>query len=172
MEIFIETPRLLIREIVPEDEGGIFELDSDKEVHRYLGNDPLTDIAQAGKAIAFIRRQYIDNGIGRWAMVEKATGEFMGWTGLKLETGTINGHTRFYDLGYRLIRRHWGNGYATEAAKACLHYGFEQMNLTTIYGRADAENIASRQVLLKCGLQYTGNFIEDGILTDWFCIHR
>lgn len=172
MQTFIETPRLLIREIVPEDEAGMFELDSDAEVHRYLGNIPVTDIAQIREVIAFIRQQYIDNGIGRWAMEEKATGQFIGWTGLKLETRTVNGYSNFYDLGYRLIRRCWGLGYATEGAKASLHYGFEQMGLTAVYGRADVANVASRQVLLKCGLRHTGTFEDDGTPTDWFCAVR
>lgn len=81
MNIFAETNRLILREIVPEDEGGLFQLDSDPEVHEFLGNQPISNIEQAREVIRFIRKQYIDNGMGRWAIIEKNTGNFVGWTG-------------------------------------------------------------------------------------------
>lgn len=55
-----------------------------------------------------IRRQYIENGIGRWAVIDKESNNFVGWSGLKLITAKINNHQNFYDLGYRLIKRYWG----------------------------------------------------------------
>jgi ribosomal-protein-alanine N-acetyltransferase len=71
MQVFLETDRLIIREILPSDEVGMFELDSDPEVHKYLGNKPITNLEQARLNIEFIRQQYKDNGIGRWAVIEK-----------------------------------------------------------------------------------------------------
>lgn len=65
MKIFVETERLILREILPTDIDGMFELDSDLEVHQYLGNQPITHKQQAVDAINFIRQQYIDHGIGR-----------------------------------------------------------------------------------------------------------
>src|SRR5688572_20999829 len=99
MQIFIETPRLILRELLPEDDQAMFELDSNKEVHTYLGNQPLTNIDQSREIIAFIRKQYVDNGIGRWAVIEKSTGEFAGWSGLKLMKELTNDHVNYYDLG-------------------------------------------------------------------------
>jgi ribosomal-protein-alanine N-acetyltransferase len=84
MKIHIETQRLLIREIRDEDVNGIFELDTDPEVHKYLGNKPITSMEQAATLIKFIQQQYRENGIGRWAVIEKETNNFIGWTGLKL----------------------------------------------------------------------------------------
>lgn len=71
MEIFIETERLILREIVAEDEIALFEVDSNPKVNTYLGNNPVKNIEQIRSIIQFIRQQYIDNGIGRWAMIEK-----------------------------------------------------------------------------------------------------
>jgi len=71
MEIFVEIERLILREITLEDEVGLFQLDSDSDVHRYLGNKPVDNIEQIREVIKFIRQQYIDNGIGRWAIIEK-----------------------------------------------------------------------------------------------------
>ena len=83
-KIFAETERLILREILDTDEDAFFEMDADPEVHRYLGNNPVKTKEEIKAAIKFIRQQYIDNGIGRWALIEKSTGEFVGWGGMKL----------------------------------------------------------------------------------------
>lgn len=164
---YIETKRLLLRELFPSDDLGMFELDSNPEVHRYLGNNPVTDIEQSREAIANIRQQYIDNGVGRWAVILKETNEFIGWSGLKLEKN-VNGHDQFYDLGYRFIQRHWGKGYAIETANAFVNYGFNKLNLDTINAYADAGNKASRNVLEKAGLQYVNTFEYEGEEEVWY----
>jgi RimJ/RimL family protein N-acetyltransferase len=168
LQIFIETDRLILREIIPSDYQGVFDLDADSEVHKYLGNKPIQNVQQAKDTIDFIRRQYLENGIGRWAMVKKNTNNFIGWAGLKLITEEINNQTNYYDLGYRLIRKYWGKGYATEAAKAAIAYGFNRLNLKEIYGMADTNNTDSRHVLEKVGMQYIENFDYLGKSHCWF----
>ena len=172
MKIFAETERLILRELVPADDAGMFELDSDPEVHLYLGNKPVTSIEQSREAIAFIRLQYIENGIGRWAVIEKATGDFIGWSGLKLLTTEVNHHILFYDIGYRLIKRYWGKGYATESALAALSYGFNELKLTEIYGMADVDNLGSNNILKKIGLNFIETFDYDGVMHNWYKIER
>ena len=172
MKIFIETDRLLLRELLPSDDEGMFELDSDPEVHRYLGGHPLKDIEESRKIIASLRQQYIDYGIGRWAMILKATGEFMGWTGLKFCTELRNNHINYYDLGYRLIRRYWGKGYASESAVASLEYGFNTMNLPVIYGTADMNNLTSRHILEKSGLRHIETYNHEGTPSAWLKITK
>lgn len=166
--IFAETERFILREIVPEDAAGFFAMDSDPEVHRYLGNKPLTSGEEAEAVIDFIRRQYITNGIGRWAIIEKTTGEFAGWTGFKLITQPINGHNNFYDLGYRLLRKYWGKGIATETGKACLGYAFEKMKLENVYAMADIDNASSNHVLVKLGFTKNGIFFYEDIAHNWY----
>lgn len=172
MTIFAETPRLILREIVPEDAGHIFELDSDPEVQRYVGNKPLKHMEQAEAAIEFIRRQYIENGIGRWAVINKENGEFLGWSGLKLIRETINNHSGFYEAGYRFMKKYWGKGYATESLIASLDYGFNQLQQQNIYAVTDAENYASRKVLEKAGFTFVEIFDMDGEPTTWFHISK
>ncbi|HEY8957289.1 GNAT family N-acetyltransferase [Chitinophaga sp.] len=79
MEIFASTPRLILRELIPADAAGMFELDSDKAVHLYLGNKPVSTIEESREAIQFIRQQYLENGIGRWAGVEKGNLAIVAW---------------------------------------------------------------------------------------------
>jgi len=171
MQSIVETPRLIISEITYDDLRGMFELDSDEEVHKYLGNDLIKSIQESEKIIAFIRQQYLNNGIGRWAMIEKASGNFMGWTGFKFITETINGQSGYYDLGYRMLPRYWGKGYATESAKACLKYGREILKLKPIYAMTNAENGASKKVLIKTGFTPAGAFMHHDILHHWFIIN-
>jgi RimJ/RimL family protein N-acetyltransferase len=168
MQVFAETDRLILRALLPEDVEGMFRLDSDPDVHRYLGKQPVQNIHQSGDMIANIRQQYSDFGIARWAVIEKGTGEFVGWSGLKLVTEARNNHTNFYDIGYRLIKDYWGKGYATESALAALTYGFNVLNLPIIYGMADIENVASNKVLQKIGLQFVETFDLDGTLHNWY----
>ncbi|NII81438.1 MULTISPECIES: GNAT family N-acetyltransferase [unclassified Pedobacter] len=108
MMIFAKTERLILRELIPTDAEGMFEMNSDPEVHLYLGNKPVKSIEQSIAEIEFIRKQYIENGIGRWAVIEKATGNFVGWSGLKLIKEITNNHVNYYDLGYRFSKRFWG----------------------------------------------------------------
>lgn len=168
----IETERLLLRKIVADDDKGMFELDSDPEVHRYVGNKPVSTIAQTHSVIKFIQQQYIENGIGRWAVIQKSTGTFIGWAGFKLTKNIVNNHVDYYDIGYRLIKKYWGYGFATEAAAACLDYGFDKMDLKIIYGMTDVRNTASKNVLEKIGLNYIEKFTFEGIEHNWFRITK
>lgn len=172
MEIFAETERLILREILPADRNGLFTIDSDPDVNIYLGKKPIQNIEQIDDIIKSIRKQYVDNGIGRWAMIEKSTNNFIGWSGLKLVRELTNKHINYYDLGYRLNKSYWGKGFATEAAKASLQYGFNKMNLHEIYAIADSQNTASRNVIEKVGLKYIETFKYSDIDHDWFEIQK
>ena len=91
MKILIETDRLYLRELLDTDDMGIFNLDADPEVHKFLGNNPIKTVQQAKEIIKFIRQQYIDNGVGRLAIIEKHTDNFVGWGGFKLITEQVTG---------------------------------------------------------------------------------
>ena len=167
MKVVVETDRLLLRELMPADAAGMFALDSDPEVHRFLGNQPVQTLAQSQAIIEFVREQYRANGIGRWAVELRATGEFVGWAGLKLMQEPLNGHVGFHDVGYRLIRQFWGQGFATEAARASVAYGFDVLRLPALYATADMRNLASRAILAKVGLRQAGEFDYEGVPTAW-----
>ncbi|WP_426061925.1 GNAT family N-acetyltransferase [Hymenobacter sp. B1770] len=166
-----ESARLLFRPLHEDDTPGMFVMDSDPAVHRYLegiGGHMSTTPAQSLEVIRFVQAQYTANGIGRWAVTLRATGEFMGWAGLKKVAGPINGHYDFYDLGYRFIPRYWGQGYGYEAAQAWLDYGFQQLALPRICGYAAAENAGSCRILEKIGLRRTNEFMEESVRCVWF----
>jgi len=151
MKIHIETKRLIIRDLEEFDAKGIFDLDSNPEVHEFLGKKPIKTIKEAEEVINFIRKQYVDNGIGRWAIIDKKTNDFIGWTGLKYEQ-KLRENMSYYDLGYRLRKKYWGKGIATETAIESLKYGFSKVNLREICAAADVNNLASNKILIKIGL--------------------
>src|SRR5882762_3608868 len=131
MNIILQTPRLYLRQFTVNDATLIQQLNSDPEVLKYL-HEPLLESEEHAKTIltTIILPQY-QNNLGRWAIHTKDNNEFIGWCGLKylIETDEI-------DLGYRLIKSAWGKGFALEAAQYCLDYGFNQLHLKTITGRA------------------------------------
>jgi len=169
-KIFAETERLILREILPTDTTGMFELDSDPEVHKYLGNKPLKDLNQIINVINSVRLQYKDHGIGRWAIIDRKTNEFIGWTGLKFVTQPTNNHKNYYDLGYRIKRKFWHKGIATETAIICLEYAFTKLNLNEIYAAASIENLASNKILQKIGMNFIETFKYEEIECNWYKI--
>lgn len=161
MNIIIETERLLLRTFTVEDAPLIYELNLDPDVTRYTG-DPVKDLHHAQLILEqTILPQYALYNHGRWAVLVKAelnstaTG-FIGWCGLKNRP-----ERNEVDLGYRFIKNAWGRGYATEAAFACLKYGFENLNMQRVVGRAMPQNTASCRVLEKCGMQFIGEEVVD-----------
>lgn len=157
MHVVIETKRLLLRTFTINDTRLIYELNNDRNVTRYT-YDLIKDPAQAKDVLEqSILPQYALYNHGRWAVHIKTNLEFIGWCGLKyrFERNEV-------DLGYRFVASAWGRGYATEAAYACLRYGFEKLNMPKIVGRAVPENAGSCRVLEKIGMNFVREELVDG----------
>ena len=173
MTFNIEPERLRLRALRTSDLGGMYELDSNPNVHKYLGNKPIKTKAEAQKILDSVIQQYTERGIGRFAVIEKASGDFIGWSGLRLNTEyNMNGFTKYYDVGYRLIERFWGKGYATESGKASVDYAFNTMKLPELYATTEISNQASHYALLKIGLQYKNDFFfeQEQMNLRWYTI--
>jgi RimJ/RimL family protein N-acetyltransferase len=153
MTPFIETDRLVLRQFVLDDAAAVFRIQSDPEVMRYTGEPPAANIDEIRQMLAERPiADYARFGFGRWACILKSNGELIGGVGLKYlpELGEV-------DLGYRLRRDYWGQGFATEAARACVEYGFSKLTLPKIVGLVEPENIASARVLEKAGFTLNGD---------------
>lgn len=168
----IETKRLILRKIEETDVERMFLLDSNPEVMKYIGVPVLTEPNESLNVIRMIQKQYEDNGTGRLAVIEKKTGLFIGWSGLKLLTEEINGYKNVLDLGYRYLPESWGKGYAMEAAKASLDLGFIDMKSNVIYAHAHCENKGSNHILTKLGFEKTGEFEEPDGICNWYELKR
>lgn len=143
----LETDRLILRTFEEKDAPMFFALNKDFEVIQYTGDVPFTSEEEALKFIQSYDA-YQRNGFGRWAVIFKETGKFIGFCGLKFN------EENQVDLGFRFFKTAWGQGFATEAAKSCINYGFSTLGLQEIIGRALPLNLASIKVLEKCGMHF------------------
>ena len=157
MQIIFQTPHLILRQFTEADAHLILALNSDPEIVKYVHEPILKTEEQAQKILLDIILPQYKNNLGRWAIHTKDNMDFIGWCGLKYRTDLHE-----IDLGYRLMQKAWGKGYATEAAQYSLDHGFQTLNLKLITGRAHIENLASIKVLEKIGM----NFIGEGIVDD------
>lgn len=154
----LETRRLILREMTEADAENLLALNQNPNVTRYIvGEPPLTTCEQA---LAVLRERVFPqyaHGLGRWACIEKSSGDFIGWCGVKHvpEDGE-------YDLGYRFLEERWGHGYATEAASAVCDFARRQLQGKRVVGKAMLDNLASRRVLEKVGLIFEGEVEEEG----------
>lgn len=164
MKYILETDRLVLRELNLEDADSFYNLNLNPNVIKYTGDSAFADVDEAATFLANYK-DYELNNYGRWAVINKSTGKFIGWCGLKL-----NRATNETDIGFRFFENEWNKGYATESAEACLHYGFETLQIKCIIGRAMNENIASIKVLEKIGLRYEKDIVMSGQAAKYYKI--
>lgn len=161
MTKILETTRCYLRELTIDDAQHFFDLNADEDVIKYTGDKAFESVESAHQFLADYN-PYQEHGYGRWAVINKNTNEFLGWCGLKYST-----ELNEVDLGFRFHKKYWNQGFATETAKACLDYGFNQLHLSKIVGRAMEANSASVKVLEKIGMTFVMKCefeLHDGVL--------
>ena len=153
MPIIVETERLILRTWLLNDLKNFFEIYGDREVWRFI--DPKGVLENEDAARRALRRGIAyqeEHGICHWATVEKSRGKVIGACGFNLFEGGPE-----LELVYHFAPLYWGRGYATEAARACLSYAFNKLNVQQIVASADPQHLASQRVLEKIG------FVSQGI---------
>lgn len=143
----LQTSRLILREFVPEDADALARVISDAETMKFYPTP--FDRAAVEEWIERNIQRYRNDGHGLWAMVLKSTGEFIGDCGLMVQT--VDGSNEI-EIGYHVRRDLWGQGLATEAARACRDYGFVCLRATRLISLIRPENLQSRRVAEKNGL--------------------
>lgn len=166
MRIILETERVYLRELTPDDAESFWKLNADPEVIGYTGDEPFESVEVAHR---FLEQydHYRKYGFGRWAVILKSDHTFLGWCGLKYTE-----EKQEVDVGYRFFRKYWGMGYATESARACNEYGFKEIKLSAIVGRSMKSNTASVKVLEKIGMTFDRYFDFNGVEGMIFCIRN
>lgn len=151
-DFICETDRLYLRTFTPEDAEHFYNLNLDPEVIQYTGDVAFENI-DASRTFLEQYNHYQLHGFGRWAMIRKSDQAYIGWCGLKYTPEKDE-----VDIGFRLFKQYWNQGYATEAAEACIKFGFETYKLPKIVGRAMKANETSIRVLQKLGLTFAYSF--------------
>jgi RimJ/RimL family protein N-acetyltransferase len=151
VQVFLETERMVLRRFTAADVDHLVELDSDPEVMRFLtGGIPTPREAIQNDILpAFLRSYEPCPGFGVFAAIDKERGEFLGWFGFRPKDGACGDEV---SLGYRLRRPIWGQGYATEGARALIRLGFTESGVQRVTATTYQDNLASRRVMERAGL--------------------
>ncbi|MBC9714989.1 GNAT family N-acetyltransferase [Streptomyces sp. TRM66268-LWL] len=142
------TDRLLLRPWRESDLEPWAAMNADPEVRAQLGE--LLTREQSDAVVAGMRADFDARGFGWWALQVRATGEFVGRAGLDV-VGADLPYTGV-DVGWRLRRSAWGNGYATEAALACLAFAFDELALEEVVASTTVRNVRSQAVMRRIGM--------------------
>jgi ribosomal-protein-alanine N-acetyltransferase len=153
----LETERLLLRKMRPDDAEAMFTYASDPEVTRYVLWETHRSIEDSESFLGFAAEGYRRGDFGGWGVVLKDSGAFVGTCGIDVDYAPE--HARA-ELGYVLSREHWGRGLMPEAARAVIRFGFGRMRLNRLEARCIAENTASARVMEKAGMTYEGTLRE------------
>lgn len=124
---------------------------------QHIGNGKPFDLQRTAEFLSWAEKYENDNGFCRWKVVNRSSGEILGSCGFALLENSNE-----VDLGYLLRRDAWGKGFATEAVRACMHYGFRNLGFREIIAMTGLENMASRRVLEKAGFIVQGRKILKG----------
>ena len=162
--IIAKTPRLLIRLIEPGDAAAMYAVYGDADAMRWVDDGQPLTAADAERWVQATRHNYETRGYGMYALVERESGEVIGFAGL------VHPHDqKEAELKYALRRETWGRGLATEAAVALLAHGESAHGLRHVIATTAPENEPSHRVLLKAGMRRGELRTEpDGSLTLLF----
>ena len=156
----LRTRRLLLMPLADRHLHLEVELDSDPEVMRFVGGVASREEAVAAHARRLAHAERVD-GLGFWAAYDDD--DFVGLVWVPPAHGPDQpDDLTVCDLGYRLLRRSWGNGYATEASRALLEHAFETVDQSRVIAQTLAENAASRAVMERLRMRYVRTYQSDG----------
>lgn len=159
MSIYLETQRLILKAVEAKDEALLLDLDSDPEVMTYLNGGRASTVEEVRGAMDRILNllQTHNGRFGVFTAVEKEAQQFIGWFLFRPDKEDPQNIKRI-EVGYRLKKKFWGLGYATEASKALCGKGFQEFNLDEVFAVAMKKNTGSQNVMKKIGLRFVRDF--------------
>lgn len=167
MKQILETPRLILREFTLGDVDSLARVLSDAETMRFYPA-PFDRVGVENWIARNIRR-YTNDGFGLWASVLKLSGEVIGDCGLTMQS--VDGVDEV-EIGYHTRRDLWGQGLATEAARACRDFGFARLSVDRLVSIIRPENLASRRVAEKNGMAVMKEVMRVNFLHLIYAIRR
>ena len=152
MAVALRTSRLLLRPWRDADVAAYAKLSADAAVMEFLR--PVSEPGAAEAWAARVRAHWRQHGFGQWVVEVPGEASLIGVVGLS--TVSYEAHfTPAVEVAWRLARAHWGRGYATEAARAALDYGFDTLGLVEIVAITVPANLRSRRVMERLGMTRT-----------------
>lgn len=148
----VETPRLILRKMTMADAQDMYDYSRDPRVSEHVLWDAHRSIQDSRAYLRYIQRQYRNNEPSSWGIELKETGHLVGTIGYMW----WNRENRSAEVGYSLARAQWNKGLMTEALRAVIRFGFEEMNLHRIEAQHETSNPASGRVMEKVGMRQEG----------------
>jgi ribosomal-protein-alanine N-acetyltransferase len=145
----LETSRLLLRRLKPEDAEPLFDVVGDPKVMEFWAPGPDKTIRQTIERIRAINKHWDVHGFGDWALIEKTQNRLIGFCGLHFIADM-----KEVNVGYAIKRSKWQLGYGTEIVKLILDFGFNVLGLHEVVAVIDPRNQASIRLIQKCDLRY------------------
>jgi len=170
----MDTPRLRLRQWRESDRVPFAALNADPTVMEFFPS--LQTRAASDASIDMWQSQFALQGWSNWALELRSSGQFIGFTGLSVPRRALP-FSPCVEVGWRLAREHWGCGYATEAARAALAFGFQRIALTEIVSFTSIGNKRSRSVMERIGMRNANQEFEHPALPEghalrWHCLYR
>lgn len=157
----IETDRLVLRPLSPADADRLVALDADPEVRRFVDRPEAPSREDVlARMPGLLQRHGDGSEPAFWAAEDRRTGSFCGWFHLR----PLEDDAGSLDLGYRLRRECWGQGLATEGARALVERAFAVLGARRVVAHALEDNRASRRVMAKLGLREHSRYLHRGVL--------
>lgn len=157
----LETDRLTLRAWRDDDLDVLAAINADPEVMRYILDGSVRDREQSAESLRKMQRDWAENGFGLYAVEVRATGELIGWAGLAVPA-FLPEVMPAVEIGWRLSRAAWGQGYATEAARAALRFAFDEVGLDRVISIRHVDNERSARVMEKLGLVHEFDTVIPG----------
>ncbi|MES2526248.1 MAG: GNAT family N-acetyltransferase [Bdellovibrionota bacterium] len=145
----LETKRLLLRGWEEKDRLEFARMNGDSQVMEYF--PALWSLEESNAVFEKLRNQLLERGWGLWALEDKASGKFLGFTGLNIP-GFEAPFLPAVEIGWRLLPDYWNRGFATEAALKSLSFGFEVLGLEEIVSFTAVGNVKSQRIMEKIGM--------------------
>jgi RimJ/RimL family protein N-acetyltransferase len=146
----IETPRLILRAYTDADREAFAALNGDPRVGDWLGG--AIDRAASDALLDRINADIAEHGWGLWAAERKADGQLLGFTGLATVKEGALPVGAAVEIGWRLIPEAWGQGFATEGARAALDWGLANLDVAEVIAFTAATNLKSQAVMVRLGM--------------------
>ncbi|MEW2082924.1 GNAT family N-acetyltransferase [Streptomyces sp. NPDC005283] len=148
----IQTPRLLLRRWHEDDLAPMAEINADPEVMQWIGDGSVRDLEQTAEDIERWEEEWDEEGFGLFAVELLASGELAGFVGLSVPA-FLPEVLPAVEIGWRLGRQFWGQGYASEAAHAALEFALQDRGLDRVVSIARTGHEASENVIRKLGME-------------------
>jgi RimJ/RimL family protein N-acetyltransferase len=163
----LETERLILRALSADEVDSLHRISNEPSVRLYLWDDEAISKATIKSLIAQSDRMFSEEKIGLFGVRMRGRVDLLGFCGFVRLEGMEEP-----ELWYELTEKVWGRGFATEAARACVRYAFEEVGMERVIAGADAPNAASLRVIEKLGMKYLGNINPSASEEPYFALYK